>query len=117
MLYFMGLGVWQKKGEIFLGQGRYATEILQRFKLEVCRPMATPMITKIDISEDDKANPTLYRKTIGSPMYLVNIRPTICYAVNTLNQFMVEPRRAHWETTNHVLRYLQGKIKLGLRYT
>ena len=45
MHYFLGLEVWQQKGEIFLGQGRYATEILKRFRMEDCRPMATPMIT------------------------------------------------------------------------
>ena len=45
MHYFLGLEVWQQKGEIFLGQGRYATEILKRFRIEDCRPMATPMIT------------------------------------------------------------------------
>eukprot|EP00253_Pinus_taeda_P020435 PITA_20435 len=45
MHYFLGLGVWQKNGEIFLGQGRYATNILKRFRMHDCRPMATPMIT------------------------------------------------------------------------
>eukprot|EP00253_Pinus_taeda_P024934 PITA_24934 len=30
MHYFLGLEVWQQKGEIFLEQGRYATEILKR---------------------------------------------------------------------------------------
>ena len=120
MHYFLGLEVWQQKGEIFLGQGRYATETLKRFKMEDCRPMATPMITnwkKIDTSEDDEADPTLYRQLIGSLMYLVNTRPDICYAVNTLSQFMVEPRRAHWAAAKHVLRYLQGTFELGLRYT
>ena len=82
--------------------------------------MTTPMIInwkKIDTSEDDEADPTLYRQLIGSLMYLVNIRPNICYAVNTLSQFMVEPKRAHWATTKNVLRYLQGTIELGLKYT
>ena len=72
---------------------------------------------KIDTSEDDEADPTLYRQLIGSLMYLVNTRPDICYAVNTLSQFMVEPRRAHWATTKHVLRYLKGTIEYGLKYT
>jgi len=45
MHYFLGLEVWQQKGEIFLGQGSYATEILKRFRMEDCRPMAMPMIT------------------------------------------------------------------------
>jgi len=45
MHYFLGLQVWQKNEEIFLGQGRYATEILKRFRMQDYRPMATPMIT------------------------------------------------------------------------
>eukprot|EP00253_Pinus_taeda_P035544 PITA_35544 len=44
MHYFLGLEVWQQKGEIFLGQGRYATKILKRFGMGDCRPMATPVI-------------------------------------------------------------------------
>ena len=62
------------------------------------RPMATPMITnwkKIDASEDKDIGPTLYRQLIGSLMYMVNIRPNICYVVNTLSQFMVEPKKVH----------------------
>ena len=82
--------------------------------------MATPMITnwkKIDTSEDDEADPTLYRKLIGSLMYLVNTRPDICYAANTLGQFMVEPRWAHLAAAKHVLRYLKGIVEYGLKYT
>eukprot|EP00253_Pinus_taeda_P001698 PITA_01698 len=89
--YFLGLEVWQQKGEIFLGQGRYAKEILKRFRMGDCRHMAMLMITnwkKIDASEDKDVDPTLYRQLIGSQMYLVNTRPDICYAINTLIQFM-----------------------------
>eukprot|EP00253_Pinus_taeda_P031627 PITA_31627 len=79
-----------------------------------CRPMATPMITnwkKIDASEDKHVDPTLYRQLIGSLMYLVNTRPDICYVVNTLSQFMVEPKRAHWAAAKHVLRKFNGLEK------
>eukprot|EP00253_Pinus_taeda_P014873 PITA_14873 len=113
MHYFLGLEVWQQKGEIFLGQGRYAAETLKIFEMEDCRPMATPMITnwkKIDASEDKDVDPTLYRQLIRSLMYLVSTRPDICYAVNTLSEFMVEPKRAHWAAAKHVLRYLQGTL-------
>eukprot|EP00253_Pinus_taeda_P025530 PITA_25530 len=54
---------------------------------------------------------------IGSLMYLVNTRPYICYTINTLIQFMVEPKRAHWAAIKHVLRYLQGIVNYGLLYT
>ena len=82
--------------------------------------MATPMITnwkKIDASEDKDVDPTLYRQLIGSLMYLVNTRLDICYVVNTLSQFMVEPKRVHWAVAKHVLRYLQGTLDYGLLYT
>ena len=74
-----------------------------------CRPMSTPMITnrkKLHASETELVDPTLYRQLIGSLMYLVNTRPEICFAVNSLSQFMVEPRRVHWVATKHVLCYL-----------
>jgi hypothetical protein len=32
MHYFLGLEVWWRPGEIFLGQGKYAVEILKRFE-------------------------------------------------------------------------------------
>jgi hypothetical protein len=53
---------------------------------------------------------------IGSLMYLVNTRPNICFVVNTLSQFMVEPRRVHWVAAKHVLRYLRGTVEYGLSY-
>ena len=31
MHYFLGLEVWQRIGEVFLGQGKYAVEIMRRF--------------------------------------------------------------------------------------
>ena len=38
------------------------------------------------------------------------------FAVNTLNQFMVEPKRVHWTATKHILRYLTGTAYYGLDY-
>jgi hypothetical protein len=52
------------------------------------RPMTTPMITnwkKLHASESQLVDSTLYRQLIGSLMYLVNTRPDICFAVNTLS--------------------------------
>jgi hypothetical protein len=50
-------------------------------------------------------------------MYLVNTQPDICFVVNTLSQFQVEPRQEHWIAAKHVLRYICGTINYGLRYT
>ena len=49
-------------------------------------------------------------------MYLMNTRPDICFAMNTLNQFLVEPRRVHLVAAKHVMRYLKGTMDYGLSY-
>jgi hypothetical protein len=49
-------------------------------------------------------------------MYLTNNKPYICFVVNTLSQFLVEPRRVHLIVTKHVMRYLKGTLDFGLSY-
>ena len=49
-------------------------------------------------------------------MYLTNTRPDICFAVNTLSQYLVQPRRVHLIVAKHVMRYLKGTIDFGLYY-
>ena len=61
-------------------------------------------------------DPTLYHQLIGSLMYLVNTRLDMSFAVNTLSQFMVKPRRLHWIAAKHILRYLAGIVDYGLYY-
>jgi hypothetical protein len=49
-------------------------------------------------------------------MYLMNARPNLYFAVNTLSQFLVEPRRVHLVAAKHVMRYLIGTMDYGLSY-
>ena len=119
MPYFLGLEVWQKPGEIMLSQGKYVVEILKRFGMMDCKSMTTPMTTNLKLLGDttsETVDATLYRQMIGSLMYLTNTRPDICFAVNTLSQYMVDPRHVHLIAVKHVLRYLKGTIDYGLRY-
>jgi hypothetical protein len=119
MHYFLGLEVWQRPSEIFLNQGKYVVEILKRFRMMDCKAMPTPMVTNLKLLSDtssETVDATMYRQMIGSLMYLTNTRPDICFAVNTLSQYMVEPRSVHLIATKHVMRYLKGTIDYGLRY-
>ena len=49
-------------------------------------------------------------------MYLTNTRPDICFAVNTLSQYLVQPRWVHLIAAKHVMRYLKGTIDFGIHY-
>ena len=59
---------------------------------------------------------TQYRQIIGSLMYLTNTRLDICFAVNTLSQYLVQPRRVQLIAAKHVMRYLKGNIHFVLYY-
>ena len=88
MHHYLGLEVWHKCGEIFLAQGKYAVKILQKFSMMDFKSMATPMTTDIRKVRDLDSYPvdsSLYRKLIGSLMYLVNTREDIFFVVNTLS--------------------------------
>lgn len=49
-------------------------------------------------------------------MYLVNTRLDICFVVNVLSQFQLEPHHDHWIDAKHILRYLNGTIHHCLKY-
>jgi hypothetical protein len=96
MHYFLGLEVWQRQGKTFLAQGKYIVDVLKRFGMMDCKSMSTLMITNLRKLHDsdtgsDLVDPTMYRQLIGSLMYMIHIRPDICYAVIAMSQFMTEP--------------------------
>lgn len=47
MHYYLGLEIWQKLGEVFLGQGKCVIEILKKFGMMNCKSMLTPMVTPL----------------------------------------------------------------------
>ena len=49
-------------------------------------------------------------------MHLTNTIPYVCFVVNTLSQYMVNPKHIHLIGTKHVMRYLKGTLDYGLRY-
>ena len=74
--------MWQSADGIFLGQRKYAVEILKRFRMMDC--MTTPMASNLKLLSDassETVDATMYRQMTGSLMYL---RPDIFFVVNTL---------------------------------
>ena len=79
--YLLGMEVWKSVDGIFLGQGKYAMDILKRFRMLDLKAIATHMASKLKLMSDASSNSvdaTMYRQMIGSLMYLMNTRPDIC---------------------------------------
>lgn len=71
MHHFLRSLVWQGDGEIFVGHGKYTFDILQRFHMQDCKHMDTPLSTnwrKDDASTRDAVGGTICRKLVGSLM-------------------------------------------------
>ena len=84
-------------------------EILKRFGMLDCKAIATPMASNLKLLCDasfELVDAMMYRQMIFSLMYLTNTRPYICFVVNTLSQFMMDPRHVH-------LVVAKGKERLG----
>jgi hypothetical protein len=64
MHYHLGLEVWKKHGEVFLGKRKYVVNILQKFGMMDCKSMETPMVTdfrKLRDSDFDLVDFSLYQ--------------------------------------------------------
>jgi hypothetical protein len=95
-------------------------EILKRFSMLDYKAISTLMVANWKLLSDttlEAVDATIYRKMIGFWMHLTNTRLDICFVVNTLSQYMVDPRHVHMIVEKHVMRYLKGTIDYGLRYT
>ena len=94
-------------------------EILKRFRMLDYKEITTPMEYNLKILSDDSyesVDATMYRQMIGSLMYLMKTGSDICFAMNTLSQFLTDPRHIHSIDAKHVLRYLKGTVDYGLKY-
>ncbi|XP_039001819.1 secreted RxLR effector protein 161-like [Hibiscus syriacus] len=58
-----------------------------------------------------------YRSIVGALQYIVITRPDVAFAVNRVCQFMQAPLDVHFMAVKRILRYLQGTIDFGLRFT
>ena len=111
--------VWQNAGGISLGQWKYAIDILNRFGMMDSKAMTTHMASNLNLLSDassEVVDAMLYRQMIGSLMYLMNTRPDIFFAVNTLSHFLTYLIHVHMIAANHILRYLKDIVDYGLKY-
>nr|GFB18741.1 retrovirus-related Pol polyprotein from transposon TNT 1-94 [Tanacetum cinerariifolium] len=83
MTFFLGLQVNQSPCGIFINQSKYVLEILNKYEMESCDPVGTPMEIKDKLDLDQNGTPvdiTKYHSMIGALMYLTSSRPDIVHA-------------------------------------
>ncbi len=66
---------------------------------------------KLSVDEGDlMEDTTMYRRIVGSLIYMTIIRPDLNYAVGVVSQFMQTPRKPHLDVVRHILRYMKHTL-------
>ena len=117
--YFLGLEFHRNNKGIFVNQHQYLRDIIELADLQNSAPVDTPMEVNVKYRKDEGdllQNPTLYRRLVGSLVYLTITRPDISFAVNLVSQFMSSPRHLHMAAVKRIIRYLLGTPTRGLLF-
>ena len=109
---------------IALSQRRYVEDVLERFGMQDCKPIGTPLdanckLLKLSQEEfeqcEDEMQGVPYKEAVGSLMYaMVGTRPDLAFAVSVVCQHMSKPGPMHWAAVKRVLRYLKGTLDVKL---
>ena len=120
----LGLAITRdRKNRILtISQPDFLNSILKRFKMENCKPVATPMEAGSQFQKfqdgDTVCDKQRYQQAIGCLTYAaISTRPDISAAVNNLSQYMACPSEQHWTGIKRILRYLKGTLEYGLRFS
>ncbi|GJT02549.1 ribonuclease H-like domain-containing protein, partial [Tanacetum coccineum] len=111
--YFLGIEVLESKGNLYLTQRKYCSEVLVEFGMLACRPCGTPIEYKDSTTKSGKVvidNPlnsiNNYHKLVGKLIYLTHTRPDISYVVHVLSQIMHASLQSHLKIAFRVTQKL-----------
>ena len=82
--YFLGFEITHSTDELYITQAKYASELLSRAGLIDSKIVDTPVEHKTHLTPTGGkplSNLSLYRRLVGSLVYLTVTRPNISYAV------------------------------------
>jgi hypothetical protein len=117
--FFLGLQIRQRNQGIFISQTKYIIEMLNRFGMEDCKPVITPMQTSCKLRKDDDSKHTdqrQYRSMIGSLLYVTTSRLDVMQVVGQVAKFQAAPKESHVLAVKRIFRYLKGTEEFGLWY-
>jgi hypothetical protein len=119
MKFFLGIEVTQSEKGIFINQQKYAAEILNKFGMENCNIVSSPIVPGCKLVKDEEGNTvdaTKFKQIVGSLMYLLATRPDLTYSVCLVARFMERPTEMHFAAIKRILRYLKGTLGYGVMY-
>jgi hypothetical protein len=119
LCYFFGVEVIQSPKRIWLLQRQYASNKLSEYGMTGCKPISIPLEQNVKLSADEGdlvEDTTMYKRIMGSLIYMTITRPDLSYAVGVVSQFMQTPQKPHMDAVRHILRYIKHTLQCGIFY-
>nr|GEZ16291.1 putative ribonuclease H-like domain-containing protein [Tanacetum cinerariifolium] len=119
MTFLLCLQLNQSPCGIFINQSKYVLEILNKYGMESCDPVGTPMEIKDKLDLDQNGTPvdaTKYHSMIDALIYLTSSRPNIVHATCLCARYQAKPTEKHLKEVKRIFRYLWGIVNTGLWY-
>ena len=104
--YFLGLEITHSTDGLYITQVKYASEILSRAGLTDSKTIDTPVEFNARLTPSGGkplSNPSLYRRLVGSLVYLTVTRPDIFYAIHQVSQYLSAPQSPHYASVLRIL--------------
>jgi len=93
--------------------------MLSKYGMVGCKPIFVPLNQNGKLSADAGEvleDATMYRKIMGSLIYMTITRLDLNYTVGLESQFMQVPRKPHLDGVRHTLCYVSATTDYGLFY-
>ena len=93
--------------------------MLSKYGMIGCKPISVPLEQNVKLSTDAGElleDRTMYRRIVGSLIYMTITRPDLSYVVGLVSQFMQAPRKPHLDAARRILRYVKSTLQYGLFY-
>ena len=116
LTYFLGLEVHYRSYGLFVNQHKYIQDLITLVGLEDTSSIDTLMEVNVKYMKDQGDlldEPTLYRRLVGSLIYLTTTRPNISYVVHQVSQFISSPRHLYLAVVHRIIHYLRGSPTRG----
>ena len=118
--YFLGLEITHFIDELYITQAKYVSELLPQAGFTDSKIVDTSVELNehlTPIGGKPLSNPFLYRRLVGSLVYLTVTRPDISYAVHQVSQYLFAPQSTHYAVVLRILRYLKDTLFHDLFYS
>ena len=96
--YFSSLEITHSTDGLYITQAKYASDLLSLAGLTDSKTVDTLVELNAHLTPSrgkPLSNSSLYRRLIGSLVYLTVTRPDISYAVQQVSQYLSTPRSTH----------------------